>query len=143
MFFWWFMFMCNMLYSVAMILGGWFMWKHCPEKINSAAGYRSKRSKLNRETWRFANENCGKCWWRIGWMMLLPTVQKNERMRMSAVKMQGERGTVNDGGACHAYAAITRNQTGDGHKPVPYGNTVHIFRPENVPNQSGVTPKIQ
>ena len=66
--------MCNMLYSVAMILGGWFMWKHCPEKINSVVGYRSKRSKLNRETWRFAHENCGKRWWRIGWIMLIPTV---------------------------------------------------------------------
>lgn len=74
MFFWWFMFVCNMLYSVAMILGGWFMWKHCPENINSLSGYRSNRSKLNRETWRFANENCGKRWWRIGWMMLLPTL---------------------------------------------------------------------
>lgn len=57
-----------------MILGGWFMWKHCPEKINSIGGYRSKRSKLSRETWHFAHENCGKRWWRIGWMMLLPTV---------------------------------------------------------------------
>lgn len=74
MLFWWFMFVCNMLYSVAMILSGWSMWKHCPEKINSAVGYRSKRSKLNPETWRFANEHCGKRWWRIGWTMLLPTI---------------------------------------------------------------------
>lgn len=74
MFFWWFMFACNMTYSLAMILGGWTMWKHCPEKMNSAVGYRSRRSKRNRETWKFAHENCGKRWWRIGWMMLLPTI---------------------------------------------------------------------
>lgn len=74
MFFWWFMFVCNMLYSVFMIAGGWFMWKHCPEKINSTIGYRTKRSMLNQVTWRFAHENCGKRWWRIGWMMLIPTV---------------------------------------------------------------------
>ena len=23
--------------------------------------------------WKFANENCGKRWWEIGWMMLIPT----------------------------------------------------------------------
>lgn len=68
------MFACNLLYSVGMILGGWVMWKHCPEKINSFVGYRSRRSMRNRETWRFANEHCGKRWWRIGWIMLLPTV---------------------------------------------------------------------
>lgn len=74
MFFWWFMFVCNLLYSAAMIIGGWFMWKHCPSKINSVSGYRSRRSKLNMDTWRFAHENCGKRWWRIGWIMLPPTV---------------------------------------------------------------------
>lgn len=74
MFFWWFMLVCNLLYSLGMILGGWMMWKHCPKKINSAVGYRSKRSKLTPETWHFAHENCGKRWWKIGWMMLLPTI---------------------------------------------------------------------
>lgn len=74
MFFWWFMFVCNLLYSVCMILGGWVMWKHCPENRNGVIGYRSKRSKVNRETWQFAHENCGKRWWWIGWLMLLPTV---------------------------------------------------------------------
>lgn len=74
MWFWWFMFVCNMLYSVAMIIGGWFMWKHWPKEINGIIGYRSKRSKLNKETWRFAHENCGKRWWRIGWIMLVLTI---------------------------------------------------------------------
>lgn len=74
MFFWWFMFACNLLYPAAMILGGWFMWKHCPKKINSIVGYRTKLSMRNRETWKFAHENCGKRWWRIGWLMLLPTI---------------------------------------------------------------------
>lgn len=74
MWFWWFMFFCNTLYSFAMIIGGWFMWKHCPKSINSVCGYRSRRSKLNLDTWQFANENCGKRWWKIGWMMLIPTI---------------------------------------------------------------------
>ena len=71
---WWFMFVCNMLYSVAMIVGGWFMWKHCSKKINYIAGYRSKRSMINKDTWKFANEDCGKRWWKTGWIMLVPTV---------------------------------------------------------------------
>lgn len=74
MYFWWFMFVCNLLYSVMMIAGGWFMWKHCPSKINSIVGYRTRRSKQNRETWKFAHENCGKRWWKIGWIMLLTTI---------------------------------------------------------------------
>lgn len=74
MWFWWFMLCCNMLISVAMIIGGWFMWKHCPKKINPVSGYRSTRSQKNMDTWKFANENCGKRWWSIGWIMLFPTI---------------------------------------------------------------------
>lgn len=74
MWFWWFMFVCNLLYSLTMILAGWYMWKHYPKKINSFVGYRSRRSKMNMETWKFAHENCGKRWWKIGWIMLAPTI---------------------------------------------------------------------
>ena len=74
MWFWWFMFVCNMLYSLLMIIAGRFMWKHYPAKINSVAGYRSSRSMMNKDTWQFVNENCGKRWWKIGWIMLLPTI---------------------------------------------------------------------
>ena len=74
MWFWWFMLCCNMLISVAMIIGGWFMWKHCPKKINPVSGYRSPRSQKNMDTWKFANENCGKRWWSVGWIMLFPTI---------------------------------------------------------------------
>lgn len=74
MWFWWFMLCCNVLISVAMIIGGWFMWKHCPKKINPVSGYRSARSQKNLDTWKFANENCGKRWWTIGWIMLFPTI---------------------------------------------------------------------
>lgn len=71
--FFWFMFACNMLYSLIMIAGGRFMWKHCPSSINSLVGYRTARSMQNTDTWRFANENCGKRWWKLGWLMLVPT----------------------------------------------------------------------
>ena len=74
MWFWWFMFVCNMVCSLAMIIGGWSMWKHCPKRINAFFGYRSWRSRLNQDTWRFAHENCGKRWWKIGWIMLILTI---------------------------------------------------------------------
>lgn len=50
------------------------MWKHCPKSINSVCGYRSRRSMMNLDTWKFAHENCGKRWWRIGWIMLIATI---------------------------------------------------------------------
>lgn len=74
MWFWWWMFVCNMLYSVSMIIGGWFMWKHCPKSINHVCGYRSRRSSINMDTWKFAHDNCGKRWWKIGWIMFFPTI---------------------------------------------------------------------
>ena len=74
MWFWWFMFVCNMLYSILMILVGWYMWKHYPKKINDFVGYRTRRSKMNMDTWKFAHENCGKRWWKIGWILFFPTV---------------------------------------------------------------------
>ena len=72
--FWWFMFFCNMLYSVLMIIGGYYMWKRTPKFGNSLSGYRSRRSSVNENTWRFANKNCGRRWWIIGWIMFAPTV---------------------------------------------------------------------
>ena len=29
---------------------------------------------MNLDTWKFAHENCGKRWWRIGWIMLIATI---------------------------------------------------------------------
>ena len=50
------------------------MWKHCPKKINGLLGYRTTRSMKNLETWKFAHEYCGKLWWKIGWIILLPSI---------------------------------------------------------------------
>lgn len=54
-------------------LGRW-MWKHCPQSINWVLGYRSKRSMKNMDTWKFAHEYCGKLWWKLGWITLIPTI---------------------------------------------------------------------
>lgn len=43
------------------ILIGFVFWKHAPQKINSTAGWRTKNSMTNQETWGFANVLGGKC----------------------------------------------------------------------------------
>ena len=57
-----------------MIGFGRIMWKHTPKDINYIFGYRTTRSMKNEDTWRFAHEYCGRLWWRIGLIMLIPTV---------------------------------------------------------------------
>lgn len=74
MWFWWFMFVCNLLIPALLIAVGYSMWKHCPGKINAVIGYRTRRSMKNMDTWKFAHEYCGRLWWKIGWGMLLPSV---------------------------------------------------------------------
>lgn len=74
MWFWWFMFFCDLLIPVLMILAGRMMWKHCPKEINSLLGYRTTRSMKNMDTWKFAHEYCGHLWWKIGWFMLVPSI---------------------------------------------------------------------
>lgn len=57
-----------------MIIGGRMMWKHCPKRINGIVGYRTTRSMKNMDTWKFAHDYCGKFWWKIGWLMIMPSV---------------------------------------------------------------------
>lgn len=72
--FWWFMLICTLLTPLLMIIAGRMMWKHCPRSINSIFGYRTARSMLNMDTWRFAHDNCGRLWWKLGWLLLIPTL---------------------------------------------------------------------
>ena len=50
------------------------MWKRPPQEINSLIGYRTSLSKKNMDTWRFAHHHNGKLWWRIGWVILVPSI---------------------------------------------------------------------
>lgn len=71
--FWWILFICNMLLPGLMIFAGYMMRRHCPKKINMWVGYRTRLSMKNEETWRFAHEHCGRLWYRLGLILLLPT----------------------------------------------------------------------
>ncbi len=74
MWFWWFAFGCDVLIPLMMIIFGRIMWKRCPSKINCWYGYRTVRSMKNMDTWKFAHEHLGKQWWKIGRIILLPSV---------------------------------------------------------------------
>lgn len=74
MWFWWFMFVCDLVVPVIMIICGRMMWKHPPKNINGIIGYRTTRSMKNEDTWKFAHNHCGQLWWRIGWIMLIPSI---------------------------------------------------------------------
>ena len=71
--FWIGMLAFSLFIPVVQMLAGRWMWKHAPKKINGIIGYRTRRSMKNEDTWRFAHECCGRLWWRIGLVMLIPT----------------------------------------------------------------------
>jgi putative membrane protein len=62
-----------MIIPIVMVIVGRMMWKHCPKHINGMLGYRTTRSMKNMDTWKFAHDYCGKLWWKIGWVMILPS----------------------------------------------------------------------
>ena len=74
MWFWWFVLACDLLVPLIQIAAGWMMWKHCPKSINNVYGYRTKWSKKNQDTWKFAHEHCGRLWWNVGLVLLVLTV---------------------------------------------------------------------
>lgn len=74
MWFFWFMFVCNLLIPVILIACGIMMWTHYPKKINRIYGYRTTRSMKNMDTWEFAHRYCGRIWCILGLVILLPTV---------------------------------------------------------------------
>ena len=39
------------------------LFRKTPKEINYVYGYRTKRSMMNEETWRFANQYFGKAWY--------------------------------------------------------------------------------
>ena len=62
---------CSLLVLVIVSITGRMMWKHYPKNINGLIGYRTTLSMRNIDTWKFANEYCGRLWYRIGILMLI------------------------------------------------------------------------
>lgn len=71
--FWVFMLICNLIIPLIMVIAGGLMWKRCPKEINRIIGYRTKRSMKNDDTWKFAHSFCGKLWWIMGLIIVVPS----------------------------------------------------------------------
>lgn len=76
MLFWWlyFFFFCGLLIPLVIFLGGRMMWKHPPDEANGIIGYRTRRSMKSPDTWKFANEFCGKLWCKLSPVLLLISI---------------------------------------------------------------------
>lgn len=72
--FWVAMFICNLLVPLLMVVFGRIMYKHTPKTINGVYGYRTSMSMKNEDTWKFAHDYCGKLWYKVGLIMLIPSV---------------------------------------------------------------------
>ena len=72
--FWVAMFIFNLLVPLLMVVFGRIMYKHAPKSINGIYGYRTSMSMKNEDTWKFAHDYCGKLWYKVGLIMLIPSV---------------------------------------------------------------------
>ena len=55
------MFICNMLMPLIMLICGYCMYNNPPKEINGVIGYRTKMSKLNKDTWTFLKTEIDFC----------------------------------------------------------------------------------
>ena len=72
--FWIFMLIMVLLIPITMIIFGRLFSNKTPKEINYTFGYRTKRSMMNIETWKFAHEYIGKLWFIFGLTLLLLSV---------------------------------------------------------------------
>lgn len=72
--FWIFMLIMVLLIPITMIIFGRLFSNKTPKEINYTFGYRTKRSMMNMETWKFAHEYIGKLWFICGLTLLLLSV---------------------------------------------------------------------
>lgn len=70
----WFIFVCDLLIPVVMMIAGRWMRVRPPKEINGFMGYRTARSMKSMDTWNFAHEYAGKLWQRRGWILLVPSM---------------------------------------------------------------------
>lgn len=92
--FWWYMLFFNTWIPILMILCGRMMWKHPPKNINGIIGYRTMRSMKNSKTWQYAQEYCGRLWWKIGWVALPISVLLHIPFYNNSKKVVGTMGCI-------------------------------------------------
>ena len=68
--FWIFMFLMILIVPLAFLGIGHLFRKSAPKDINYAFGYRTKRSMMNQDTWKFAHQYIGRLWFILGIVVL-------------------------------------------------------------------------
>ena len=81
-----FLIICTLLIPAVQLLAGWAMRFHAPKKINAWVGYRTERSMQNEESWKFANQYCGRLWMLFGAAMLVVSVASCISLRFVSEK---------------------------------------------------------
>lgn len=92
--FWVFMMCMELLIPVCMIGFGRLFCNQAPGAINSLFGYRTSRSRKNRDTWEFAHHYFGKLWYRAGRILLLLSVLAMLPVFGKSIDFVGWYGTV-------------------------------------------------
>lgn len=69
-----FMFIMSLLIPLVMIIIGAVFIKRPPKKINGIYGYRTRMSRKSQETWDFAHLFSGRIFFRMGIVMIVPSV---------------------------------------------------------------------
>lgn len=68
------MLLCDILVPSVMVCVGYAMEKNPPTEQNRCLAYRTHRSRLSRLTWEFAQVYCGRVWFRMGLVLLVPSL---------------------------------------------------------------------
>ncbi len=74
MYFWFFMLVVDLFTPLLMLGIGYLFMKRPPRDINAFIGYRTAMSMKNEETWLFSHRFCGKLWFWVGLISLIPSV---------------------------------------------------------------------
>ena len=91
-----FLFLCNLLIPLIMLIAGYSMYKNQPKEINGLVGYRTAMSRKNKDTWAFAHNYCGKLWMKSGGILLIPTVIAQIPFMRSGENVVGTVATIID-----------------------------------------------
>lgn len=71
---WFFMLFIAIVLPFIMFMSSFYFIAGGPKNINNIFGYRTGRSMINKDTWIFAHEYCGKLWLKVSIVFILASI---------------------------------------------------------------------
>lgn len=71
---WFFMLFIAIVLPFIMFMSSFYFIAGGPKNINNIFGYRTGRSMINKDTWIFAHEYCGKLWLKVSVVFILASI---------------------------------------------------------------------